>query len=58
MHGWKRDNKLMLGEVGINKFDGKFSLNSNKSLQLNLSLLDLTVEDVREGEKDRISTLV
>ena len=48
----------MLGEVGINKFDGRFSLNSNKSLQLNLSLLDLTVEDVREGEKDRISTLV
>ena len=45
----------MLGKVGINKFDGKFSLQSDKTLQLNLSLLNLTVEDVREGEKDRLS---
>lgn len=46
----------MLGKVGVNKFDGKFSLHNDKTLQLNLALLDLTVEDVREGHEDRLST--
>lgn len=47
---------MALSSIGMDKFNGRFSLQANKVLELSVSLLNISMEDTREGNDDRIST--
>ena len=57
IHSWKRDDKMALASIAMNTFKAKFNVDSDsdKMLQLNLSLLNVIMKDSREGNDDRIS---
>ena len=46
---------MALASIGMNMFKAKLNLHTDKTMELNLSLLSLIMEDSREGNDDRIS---